>query len=129
MSLLDCICCPKHKYRTATISDDLKIFSAETYENLLEKSCRLACFIRQKLQDCSGQSEFHDTQPDRMVALWAESCPEAVSGIIGILCVPAVYMPMDLGPNPSISGEISVAIVFPYFDCRMEGVICCFRTE
>ena len=83
MSLLDCICCPK--YRTAVISDDLKIFSAETCGNLLERSCRLACFMTQKLQDCSGQSELHDTQLDRVVALWAESCPEAVPGITGYL--------------------------------------------
>lgn len=41
-----------------------------------------------------------------MVALWAESCPEAVSGILGILSVPAVYMPMDLGQGPGLSGII-----------------------
>lgn len=58
--------------------------------------------MRQKLQNVSGQCD----QQDNMVALWAESCPEAVSGILGILSVPAVYMPMDLGQQaPQLSGK------------------------
>ena len=103
MSLLDCVCCPKHNYRTAVISDDLKTSSAETYRNVIGRACRLACFMRQKLQNVSGQWD----EEDKVVALWAESCPEAVSGILGILSVPAVYMPMNLGQqSPQLSGKV-----------------------
>lgn len=96
MSLLDCICCPKHNYRTAVISDDLKTSSSETYGNIIERACRLACFTRQKLQYLSGLYG-DDLQQDTVIALWSECCPEAVSGILGILSVPAVYMPMAIG--------------------------------
>ena len=125
MSLLDCICCPKHNYRTAVISDDRKIISADTYGNLLERARRLARFMRQKLQDYSGLSQVCSSQQDTVVALWTESCPEAVSGIISILSVPAVYMPMNVGPTPSIPGEISADI------SHYSGgfFICCFRTQ
>ena len=105
MSLLDCLCCPEHSYRTAVISDNLRTYSAETYGNLMGRACHLACYMRQKLQDCAGWSGLH---PDKVVAIWAESCPEAVSGILGVLSVPAAYMPMSLGQAPSISSKTEI---------------------
>ena len=99
MSLLDCICCPKHKYRTAVISDDQRISSTETYGNVVERAARLARFLRQKFNDFAKQSNCDVLQQDRVVAIWSECCPEAVSGILGILSVPAVYMPMSSGQH------------------------------
>lgn len=81
------------------ISDDLRISSAETYGCLIGRACRLACYMRQKFYAFSGHSKVGLLQPDRVVAFWSESCPEAVSGILGILSVPAVYMPMRLDSN------------------------------
>ena len=93
MSLLNCICCPKHKFRTAAVSDDLKISSAETYGCVLRRAFRLACYMRQKFNELSGQEE------KRVVAILSESSPEGLSGILGILCVPAVFMPLTSGPS------------------------------
>ena len=94
MSLLDCICCPKHQYRTAVVSDDLKISSVETYGCMVGRALRLACFMRQKFNNLSGQDE---KKPDRIVAISSESCSEALSGLIGILSVPAVFLPLRSG--------------------------------
>lgn len=100
MSLLDCLCCPKHKFRTAAISDDLNVSSAETYWSILDRACRLACYLRHALVHLSGQGG------SNVVALWTESCPEAVSGILGILSTPATYFPVSIAQAPPPSRQL-----------------------
>ena len=95
MSLLDCLCCPKHKFRTAAISDDLNTSSTETYWNILARACRLACYLRHTLAHLSGQGS-----SNVIIALWTESCPEAVSGMLGILSTPATYLPVSTAQAP-----------------------------
>ena len=97
MSLLDCICCPEHVYRTAVVSDDLKISSAETYGFMMERASILACYLRKKFNEISGQRDEKAAQPDRVVAILSESCSEALSAIVGILAVPASFMPLSCG--------------------------------
>ena len=109
MSLLDCICCPEHEYRTAVVSDDLKISSVETYGCVIRRACLLACYLRRKF---SGQNEEEATKPDMVVGILSESCPEALSAIVAVLAVPAVFMPLNPG-----GGE--TAILVSLFICRV----------
>ena len=75
------------------ISDDVKLSCAETYGSVISRASHLACYMRQKFNNITEGTQ---QQQDRVVALWAESCPEAVSGILGILAIPAAYMPMSI---------------------------------
>ena len=115
MSLLDCICCPEHDYRTAVVSDDLKISSAETYGCMIERACILACYLRRKFNEISGQREEEAAQPDRVVGILSESCSEALSAILGILAVPASFMPLNCGRGSYINPKFS----FSWFPKRI----------
>ena len=123
MSLLDCICCPEHVYRTAVVSDDLKISSAETYGFMMERASILACYLRKKFNEISGQRDEKAAQPDRVVAILSESCSEALSAIVGILAVPASFMPLSCGKGKTLSpswsatrGEASYSVTV--MNCR-----------
>lgn len=87
MSLLDCICCPRHGHLTAVAWDDLQSPSFLTYSYLVENSCRFACYLRHRVtRFFSGWT----------VGLYGSNCPEMLCALLGILAVPAAYVPVDL---------------------------------
>ena len=86
MSLLDCICCRRHGHRTAVVWDDLLAPSCLTYSVLVEKGCSVACYIRHSAWvSCGGT-----------VGLYGNNCPDVLCALLGILAVPAAYVPVDL---------------------------------
>lgn len=113
MSLLDCICCPKHKYRTAAATDDLIVVSVETYGDLLNKASCLARFLRQKFETIDAHARTPPAVPcpdpaaglelrmPRVVAVWAAGSPEAVCGMLAVMSIPAVFMPMPTAAVPT----------------------------
>lgn len=86
MSLLDCICCGRHGHRTAVIWDDLLAPSCLSYSVLVEKGCRVACYLRHTAWVSRGG----------MVGLYGSNCPDVLCALLGILAVPAAYVPVDL---------------------------------
>ena len=87
MSLLDCICCLRHGYRTAVVWDDLLAPSCLTYSVLVEKGCRVACYLRHSA---------HWASRGGTVGLYGSNCPDILCALLGILAVPAAYVPVDL---------------------------------
>lgn len=85
MSLLDCICCRRHGHRTAVVWDDLLAPSCLTYSVLVEKGCSVACYIRHSAWVSRGT-----------VGLYGNNCPDVLCALLGILAVPAAYVPVDL---------------------------------
>ena len=116
MSLLDCICCARHGARSAVVWDDLETCQVWTLSFFLGKSCRTSCYLRQLLRSsftspsqphsgsnntCTGacggpgrRSNSVDTY--YTVGLYGRLCPEVLSAMLGVLAVPATYLPVDL---------------------------------
>ena len=93
MSLLECISCPLHRFRTAVVWDDLGAPLVETYSLLLERACRIACYLRHHILDNAKKQDI-ETIP---VGVYGSSRPEVVSALLGIMAVPtAAYAPVDL---------------------------------
>lgn len=91
MSLLECICCPRHKHRAAVAWDDLEVPSVQSYAFLLERSALIACHLRHL------QAGLPLCQKGRaIVGLYGSSNPEVLAALLGILAVPAAYIPVDL---------------------------------
>lgn len=85
MSLLDCICCRRHGHRTAVVWDDLLAPSCLSYSVLVEKGCKVACYLRHTAWVTRGG----------MVGLYGSNCPDVLCALLGILAVPAAYVPVD----------------------------------
>lgn len=85
MSLLDCICCRRHGHRTAVVWDDLLAPSCLSYSVLVEKGCRVACYLRHTAWVTRGG----------MVGLYGSNCSDVLCALLGILAVPAAYVPVD----------------------------------
>ena len=96
MSLLDCICCNKHGYRTAVVSDDLGSRSPcfLTYSELMLR----AQVVAKVLSHHQGLI----SSPHAPVATYGRACPEILVAILGILasplhnqqCVGVAYLPV-----------------------------------
>lgn len=96
MSLLDCLCCPRRcKNRVALAWDDLFHPAAvETYSNLVERACRIACYLRKTLLPPLGSVE-HGGTSALPVGVYGANSPEVVSCLLGVMAVPAAYVPVD----------------------------------
>ena len=86
MSLLDCICCRRHGHLMAVVWDDFLAPSCLTYSVLVEKGCRVACYLRHSASVSRGGT----------VGLYGSNCPDILCALLGILAVPAAYVPVDL---------------------------------
>ena len=106
MSLFDCICCCRHHLRTAVCWDSPDEPSAIrflTYSCLFERADAVCTKLRsfsstQSMTDSSlSGSDITDWQPSRSpVAIYGRSCPEVVCALLGVMSLPAPYMPLDL---------------------------------
>ena len=85
MSLLSCVCSLAHKHSTAVCWDDLEHPYVWTYAELLTRAREITCNLRG-----SGLIQ------QAVVGLYGESCPEMLAAMLGILALPAAYLPVDL---------------------------------
>ena len=120
MSLLECICCRRHRLRTAVIWDDLDLPSIQTYSFLLHRACKVACYLRHTLTESKTKNRLYDHAGlaglARNKPIWGGmvprigiygSCnPEVISGLLGILAVPGVYVPVDVSQPVCVQREL-----------------------
>ena len=87
MSLLSFVCCALHRSRIAVIKDDLTCVEMWTYSFLIERAIKIATYLGHVL----GGREH------AVVAIYGTSSPEVLAALLGVLAVPAAYMPV--GPD------------------------------
>lgn len=103
MALLDCICCFKHHLRTAVCWDspDESSLRFLTYSRLVEQAnvvCRTlkSCLNFDPITE-HAPSTSQDYKQRSPVAIYGRGCPEVVCALLGVMSLPAPYMPLDLG--------------------------------
>ena len=103
MSLLDCICCSKHKLRTAVIWDthtDVIVCSL-TYSELISNAYEISTYLQQNVQ---YPAENHIGLKSNPICIYGSNCPEVLSALLGIMALPGSFMPIDLA-QPSAQKE------------------------
>ena len=118
MSLLDCICCCKHRLRTGACWDNPDEFSPRlfTYSCLIEQSLEICSILRSScrttrtVQPYSSSSS--SSEPQLMlshgscsrsrapVGIYGRNCSEVLCAVLGTMAVPSPYMPLDLCHPP-----------------------------
>jgi acyl-CoA synthetase (AMP-forming)/AMP-acid ligase II len=97
MSLLDCICCCRHHLRTAVCWDSPDESSSRflTYSFLFEQADVVCTTLRSFSQSMTDIASQEDGQSPP-VAIYGRSCPEVLCALLGVMSLPAPYMPLDL---------------------------------
>lgn len=106
MALLDFICCFRHHLRTAVCWDSIDESSPRflTYSCLVERTdtvCRTLRSFFNFIHPRTNHASQEDRQPSP-VAIYGRSCPEILCALLGVMSLPAPYMPLDLG-RPVVS--------------------------
>ena len=110
MSLLECICCRRHRLRTAVIWDDLESLpSVQTYSFLLQRACEVACYLRRILTESknhghAGGHAWGERVP--RIGIYGSCSPEVISGLLGILAIPGAYVPVDVSQPVAVQREL-----------------------
>ena len=134
MSLLDCVCCPRHRFNTAIAWDDLEAPSVETYSSLVTRSGRIACYLRHLLlKDGSQADRARNPGGDAsIVGLCGTSSPEVVSALLGILAVPAAYVPLDLSQPERVRNDMikkaglsAVMVHYTHLQVSLSNLLTC----
>jgi acyl-CoA synthetase (AMP-forming)/AMP-acid ligase II len=104
MSLLDCICCCRHHLRTALCWDSPDEPSARflTYSFLFEQADAVCTTLRSFNQSTTESDNINICIEDGQsspVAIYGRSCPEVLCALLGIMSLPAPYMPLDLSQS------------------------------
>ena len=110
MALLDCICCWRHRSRTGACWDSPDEFSPRmfTYSCLIEHAQEIRRTLissnRTAPQASLGPMLSHDDSHSKSrapVGIYGRGCPEVLCAILGIMAIPAPYMPLDLCQLPA----------------------------
>ena len=105
MALLHCICCCRHRLRTAVCWDSPDESSPRflTYSCLVERATDICRTLRSSYfiptADHAASQEHRQPSP---VAIHGRNCPEVLCALLGVMAVPAPFMPLDLG-RPAVS--------------------------
>ncbi len=93
MSLLGC---PGHcRDRVAVTCCDPSLCSTvDTYSHLVDRACQIGCYLRRKLLPSASQAV--SSCLGLLIGVYGGSNPEVISCLLGIMAVPAVYIPVDL---------------------------------
>ena len=101
MSLLDCICCWKHQFRTAVCWDNPE----DPYPRFLTYSC-----LMERVREISNalKRDFVPQRPPSVeasptppVGIYGRSCPEILCALLGVMACSTPDLPVDLA-QPSV---------------------------
>ena len=99
MSLLDCICCWKHQFRTAACWDNPEDSSPRflTYSCLMERAREIFNALKKDfIPQSTPLPPSFEAWPTPPVAIYGRSCPEVLCAVLGVMASSTPYLPVDL---------------------------------